>query len=58
MISKMLNLLNKKGLLDKNGPYVATVGYPVGVSGSTNTIKVLNAEEIQYYLNLKKKYKG
>ena len=55
MISKMLNLLNKKELLDKNGPYVVTVGYPVGKSGSTNTIKILNDSEIKYYLNLKKK---
>jgi pyruvate kinase len=55
MFQKMLKALDKKGLLDKNGPYVATVGYPVGMPGSTNTIKILNESEINYYLNLKSK---
>ncbi|BFU77020.1 pyruvate kinase [Arcobacter sp. 15-2] len=55
MFQKMLKTLDKKGLLDKKGPYVATVGYPVGMPGSTNTIKILNEDEIEYYLNLKDK---
>jgi len=55
MFQKMLKALDKKGLLDKKGPYVATVGYPVGMPGSTNTIKILNEDEIEYYLNLKSK---
>lgn len=55
MFNKMLKTLDKKGLLDKKGPYVATVGYPVGMPGSTNTIKLLNESEIEYYLNLKNK---
>lgn len=53
MISTMLIDLDKKGLLDHKGPYIATVGYPVGVPGSTNHIIVLNENEINYYLNLK-----
>jgi pyruvate kinase len=57
MFQKMLKALDKKGLLDKKGPYVATVGYPVGMPGSTNTIKILNESEIEYYLNLKDKKK-
>jgi len=55
MFQKMLKALDKKGLLDRKGPYVATVGYPVGMPGSTNTIKILNEDEITYYLNLKDK---
>lgn len=54
MFQKMLKALDKQGVLDKKGPYVATVGYPVGMPGSTNTIKILNEDEIKYYLNLKK----
>ena len=54
---KMLKSLDKQGLLDMKGPYVATVGYPVGMPGSTNTIKILNEDEIKYYLNLKDKKK-
>lgn len=53
MYYKMLKSLNEKGLLDAKGPYVATIGYPVGMPGSTNTIKILNESEIEYYLNLK-----
>lgn len=52
MFQKMLKTLDSKGLLDKKGPYVATVGYPVGMPGSTNTIKILTESEIEYYLNL------
>jgi pyruvate kinase len=55
MFQKMLKILDKKGSLDRKGPYVATVGYPVGMPGSTNTIKILNEDEITYYLNLKDK---
>ncbi len=51
MFQKMLKTLDSKGLLDKKGPYVATVGYPVGMPGSTNTIKILTQSEIEYYLN-------
>ncbi len=51
MISKMLKHLDEKGLLDYEGPYIATIGYPVGVPGSTNIIKILNENEIKYYLN-------
>ena len=53
MLSKMLKILDTKNLLDKKGPYIATIGYPVGVPGSTNTIKILTSSEIKHYINLK-----
>ncbi|QKJ23210.1 pyruvate kinase I [Poseidonibacter lekithochrous] len=59
MIKKMLKILKNRNQLDENGPYIVTIGYPAGVPGSTNTIKVLNSSEIKYYLNYvisKKKY--
>ena len=55
MFQKMLKQLDEKGVLDKTETYVATVGYPVGMPGSTNTIKILTPSEIEYYLNLPKK---
>ncbi|MGA1940620.1 pyruvate kinase [Arcobacter sp. YIC-310] len=55
MFQKMLKALDSKGLLDKSETYVATVGYPVGMPGSTNTIKILTPSEIEYYLNFKSK---
>ncbi len=57
MFQKMLKTLENRGLLDKEGPYVATIGYPVGIPGSTNTIKILTASEIDYYLKLSNKKK-
>jgi pyruvate kinase len=51
MIHNMLKILNERDLLDCEATYIATVGYPVGVPGSTNTIKILTPPEIQYYLN-------
>lgn len=51
MLKKMLRSLEEKGILDKSGTYIATVGYPVGSPGSTNTIKILTPNEIEYYLN-------
>ncbi|MFA6788725.1 MAG: pyruvate kinase [Arcobacteraceae bacterium] len=57
MFNKMLKALEKRGLLDKKGPYITTIGYPVGMPGSTNTIKILNEAEIKYYLSLKEKTK-
>ena len=53
MFQKMLKALDEKGLLNRNGLYVATVGYPIGMPGSTNTIKILTPSEIEYYLNFK-----
>jgi len=52
MIQKMLKSLESRNLLDMEGPYIATIGYPVGSPGSTNTIKILTKSEIEYYLNL------
>ena len=55
MFQKMLVKLDEKNLLDKNATYIATVGYPVGMPGSTNTIKILTPAEIKYYLDYKTK---
>ncbi|OCL87599.1 Pyruvate kinase [Aliarcobacter thereius] len=53
MIQKMLRTLQKNKILNKNGIYIATIGYPVGIPGSTNTIKILTPGEIEFYLNFK-----
>lgn len=53
MIQAILRALDKAGKLDREGLYITTIGYPAGVPGSTNTIKILNASEIEHYLKLK-----
>jgi len=45
--------LDEIGELDRDGLYITTIGYPAGVPGSTNTIKILNPSEIAHYLALK-----
>jgi len=53
MIQSMLLALDRVGKLDREGLYITTIGYPAGVPGSTNTIKILNPSEIEHYLKLK-----
>ena len=57
MIQQMLKHLDSKGFLDREGTYIATFGYPVGVPGSTNTIKIITPSEMEYYMNLTHKKK-
>jgi len=53
MIQAILRALDKAGKLDREGLYITTIGYPAGVPGSTNTIKILRPPEIEHYLGLK-----
>jgi pyruvate kinase len=47
----------KKGLKDNilnlNNSYILTAGDPIGVSGSTNTIRLLRKKEMEFFQNLK-----
>jgi pyruvate kinase len=52
MFKKMLTTLDEKGILKREGPYITTIGYPVGQPGNTNTIKILNKPDIEFYLNV------
>ncbi|NLC28750.1 MAG: pyruvate kinase [Campylobacteraceae bacterium] len=40
------------GFIDKNKTYVATAGYPTGVAGSTNYIRILKRDQIDYYTGM------
>lgn len=42
----------EKNIIDKEKTYVITAGYPVGEIGSTNLIRLLSKEQIEYYLSL------
>jgi len=52
MFKKMLKILDEQGILERQGPYITTIGYPVGQPGNTNTIKILNESDIEFYLNV------
>ncbi len=53
IIQAILHALDKAGKLDREGLYITTIGYPAGVPGSTNTIKILRPVEIEHYMKLK-----
>jgi len=49
MISKIMKKLREENKLDIDATYILTAGYPVGVPGSTNFIRILREQEINYY---------
>lgn len=40
-----------KNLMNENGSYIITAGFPTGVEGTSNLIRILKKEQISYYLN-------
>ena len=54
-LEEMMCQVIKKGLkdkvLDREGCYVLTAGDPVGVAGTTNSIRILRANELSYFDN-------
>ncbi|MSN96503.1 pyruvate kinase [Campylobacter sp. FMV-PI01] len=47
----------KEGYIDENLTYIMTAGFPTGVAGSTNYIRIIKKDQISYYQNLKNKFK-
>ena len=52
MLAKTLQKGIEKGLVDKQKTYIVTAGYPSGVEGSTNFIRILKKEQIEYYTDM------
>ncbi|PID48034.1 MAG: pyruvate kinase [Proteobacteria bacterium] len=52
-LSKMLSSVVKKGLsselINLRKTYVVTAGYPTGVAGNTNFIRILHRDQLEYY---------
>lgn len=42
----------QRGFIDKTKTYIVTAGYPTGVEGSTNFIRILKKDQIEYYTDL------
>ncbi|AXP09484.1 pyruvate kinase [Campylobacter hepaticus] len=40
----------EKGFIDQNKCYLLTAGFPTGVEGTSNLIRILDKEQINYYL--------
>jgi len=53
MMSEVMDQGIKRGVLDMESRYILTAGDPVGVSGSTNMIRIITAHEMEYFRSLK-----
>ncbi len=53
MMSEVMDQGIKRSVLDMDSRYILTAGDPVGVSGSTNMIRIIAAHEIEYFRSLK-----
>ncbi len=57
MLSEVMQEGLNRGVIKKENTYILTAGDPVGVAGSTNNIRILKENEIEYFLNLSAKKK-
>ncbi|MDO9266602.1 MAG: pyruvate kinase [Sulfurimonas sp.] len=53
MLNQLLNDGIKRNLISFERSYILTAGDPSGVSGSTNMIRALRYEEMEFFVNLK-----
>ena len=42
----------QRGFIDKEKTYILTAGYPTGVAGNTNFIRIMKKDQIEYYIDL------
>lgn len=52
MLGKAFKGAFKKGYIDKDKKYIITAGFPSGIEGSTNFIRIASREQIEYYIDL------
>ena len=52
LLASMLKNALKEKFISKNGTYIVTAGFPTGLEGSTNFIRILKREQIEHYINL------
>ncbi|MCZ6117471.1 pyruvate kinase [Campylobacter ureolyticus] len=48
----------EKGYIDLDHTYIMTAGFPTGVAGSTNYIRIIKKDQIKYYQNIAKNRKN
>ncbi len=53
MLSDMLKEAISENIINEDGTYIVTAGFPTGCEGSTNFIRILKKEQIEYYKDLK-----
>ncbi len=55
MLCEVATIGLKNNSLDESKRYILTAGNPIGVPGTTNSIRILRDEELKYFRNLKRK---
>ncbi|NOQ31957.1 MAG: pyruvate kinase [Helicobacteraceae bacterium] len=50
MMSEVIKNGIKRQIMSDSGTYVLTAGYPIGISGSTNSIQVLREYELKHFM--------
>lgn len=52
MLAQTIQKGLQKKFIDKDKTYIVTAGYPTGVAGNTNFIRIMKREQIEYYVDL------
>ena len=52
MLANTVQQLVQKSCVDRNKTYIVTAGFPTGVEGSTNFIRILKKDQIDYYTDM------
>ncbi|WP_297194056.1 pyruvate kinase [uncultured Campylobacter sp.] len=50
LIRSSVREAHKQGLINTKKTYILTAGFPTGIEGSSNLIRILKEEQIEYYL--------
>ena len=57
LVANSIKKASELGFVSRDKSYIMTAGYPAGVAGSTNFIRILKREQIDYYTELAQKQK-
>ena len=57
LVANTIKKASELGFVSRDKSYIMTAGYPAGVAGSTNFIRILKREQIDYYIELAQKQK-
>jgi len=49
MLSEIIHSGLKRNIIDKNNTYIFTAGYPIGIPGTTNVIRILRENELTFF---------
>jgi pyruvate kinase len=57
ILSEVMKRGLEEGILDRQKRYILTAGDPTGITGSTNMIRLLSGEEMEFFKSLKEQIK-